>query len=179
MTSANEKPKPGSKSETVSAVKDAIGGAAGKAVAATAITREAFADNAEAANLYEIEAAKIALERSRRHDVKEFARQMIADHTKTSSELKSFLGQTNSPQRPRDSLDALHQTLIDDLNGASDEDFDKRYIAQQQSAHSNAITLFKTYQNAGQDDGLRSLAGLALPMLEHHMEMVRDLEKAS
>lgn len=151
---------------------------AGEALAATATTREAFADNAVVANLYEIEAAKIAVRRSRHRDVKAFAEQMIADHTKALSELRSFLGQANTPYTPPEAPDKLHQTLIDDLHGAADEDFDARYIVQQKSAHHNAITLFKTYHNSGRDDGLRSLAALALPMLEHHLAMVEALEKA-
>jgi putative membrane protein len=179
MTEPNDKPQPGSKSDTASSIKEAVGGAAGVAMAATAITRDRFTTHAAIANLYELEAARIALRRAQRHDVKEFARAMIADHEKMGSELKSFLGGTNSPQKPPEQLDTLHQTLIDDLNGAANEDFDKRYIAQQRKAHQEAITLFRTYYNTGRDDGLRNLAHLALPVLDKHLEMVRELEQAS
>ncbi len=176
MTTSNETPKPGSKSETASAMRDALGSAAGKVVGAAAITRDMFSANAAVATMYEIVAAKIAVQRSRREGVKQFARQIIAEHDKANSELRSFLGAANSPQSPPDSLDALHQTLIDDLNGASDEHFDGRYIAQQRSALSAAVTLFNTYHQAGRDDGVRNLAGLALPALEHQVEMLSKLE---
>ncbi|MBV9785966.1 MAG: DUF4142 domain-containing protein [Acidisphaera sp.] len=126
--------------------------------------------------MYEIAAAKIALQRSRREDIKQFAQRIIAEHEKANSELRSFLGATNSPQSPPESLDVLHQTLIDDLNGASDESFDGRYIAQQRSALSGAVTLFKTYHQTGRDDGLRNLAGLALPVLEHQVEMLSKID---
>ena len=174
-----DKPAPGSRSETVSSVVDALGGIAGLALAAISMTRKQFIKRAVIANLYEVEAAKIALQRARRHDVKEFGGTMIADHEKMGSELRSFIGGTNSPQMPPESLDTVHQTLIDHLNGASEDDFDKRYIAQQKIAHKEAITLFKTYHHAARDDGLRNLAGLALPVLERHMEMVRNLEQAA
>jgi putative membrane protein len=147
--------------------------------AATSITRKQFIRHAMVATLYEIEAAKIALRRARREDVKAAARAMLADHEKMESELRSFVGATNSPQMPPETLDAVHRTLIDNLEGASDADFDKRYIAQQKLAHSEAITLFKTYQRTARDDGLRSLIGLALPVLEQHMRMVRELDQSS
>ncbi|MGH6878778.1 MAG: DUF4142 domain-containing protein [Rhizomicrobium sp.] len=57
----------------------------------------------------------------------------------------------------------LFQTLIEDLNGASDADFDKRYVAQQEEAHGVAITLVKNYQSHGNDSALRELCELALP----------------
>ncbi len=179
MSNSGGKPAPASKSEAVSAVIDAVGGAAGLALAAISITRKQFIKRAVIANLYEVDAAKIALQRARRDEVREFARAMIADHEKMSSELRSFIGGTNSPQMPPESLDTVHQTLIDHLNGAFDEDFDRRYIAQQKIAHKEAITLFKAYHHTARDDGLRNLAGLALPVLEQHMQMVHKLEQAA
>lgn len=159
--------------------KEALGAFFGLARAATSITRHQFSTRAAIANMYELEAARIALQRSQREDVKEFARTMIADHEKIGSELTSFLGATNSPQMPPDKLDALHQTLIDDLNRAGGGEFDRLYIKQQKLAHQEAITLFTTYRNVGRDDGMRNLAGLALPVLKKHLNMVNDLEKAS
>lgn len=179
MANAREKPAPGTKSDTASGIKEAIGGAAAAAMAATSITRPRFIQHATIANLYEIEAAKIALKRARRQDVKEFAEAMMADHEKLGRELQSLIGGTNSPQMPPDSLDTVHQTLIDDLNGAAEQDFDHRYVAQQKIAHAEVLTLFKTYHQTARDDGLRSLIGLALPVLEGHMQMVQGLEAAS
>lgn len=179
MAASDKKPAPGSRSQAVSSVVDTLGGAVGLALAATSITRKQFISRAVVANLYEIEAAKIAVERARREGVREFARAMLADHEKLGSELHSFIGGTNSPQMPPQSLDTVHQTLINNLHGASDEGFDRRYIAQQKLAHAEALTLFKTYHRTARDDGLRSPIGLALPVLEQHLQMVRELDKAS
>jgi putative membrane protein len=178
MAGSQTKPAPGSRFEPVSAIVDTLGGAVGLALAATSITRKQFIAHAIIATLYEIEAAKIALRRARRDDVKACARAMLVDHEKMESELRSFIGATNSPQMPPESLDAVHRTLINDLHGASDRNFDRRYIAQQKLAHHEAITLFKTYQRTARDDGLRSLIGLALPVLEQHLQMVRELDKS-
>lgn len=177
MTSHTD-PKPGSKSETSSAIKDTVGGLAGKTLAAITTSIEGFGDHAMVALLYEIESANIALRRSKREDVRQFAQTMLKDHRKMKSELGSFLGATESPTEPPDSVDRVHQILLDDLKGASDTDFDKRYISQQQLAHSEAITLFKTYRDHGENPGLQNLCRLALPILEQHAEMVRRLARA-
>jgi putative membrane protein len=118
----------------------------------------------------------MALKRAHRADVKDFARQMIKDHKRTSDDLKSMLGSMNEPMQPPAKLNLLFQTLIDDLGGATDENFDKRYLAQQESVHSAAVTLTKTYRDRGDDSALRELAKLAVPLYEGHLKMVQRLK---
>jgi len=50
-----------------------------------------FVSEAAASDIFEIESSKLAVERSKDAATKTFARQMIADHTKTSEELKVLL----------------------------------------------------------------------------------------
>ena len=168
-------PQPGSRSDTVSTIKENLGGVAAKVLAGSTTSIEGFGDHAMVAILYEIEAANIALKRSRRDDVRQFAQAMIADYSYFKSGLGSFLGATESPTEPTDKIDKVHQILIDDLNGASDADFDKRYISQQQIAFSEARTLFKTYRDKGENAGLQNLCKIALPIVEQHAQMARQL----
>lgn len=51
MTDRSDPPAPGSRSNTVSAIKEAVGGLVGLAMAATAITRPQFIRHASIANL--------------------------------------------------------------------------------------------------------------------------------
>jgi hypothetical protein len=46
-------------------------------------------------------------------------------------------------------LDAKHQKLIDDLNAASNADFDKTYANQQVDGHKDAVSLFDSYAKKG------------------------------
>jgi putative membrane protein len=156
-------------------VRDTLGGLAGKGLAATVRSTDAFAEIAMVATLYELQSARIGLRRAKREDVKQFAGQMLVDFEKIKTALESFLGSTETPTSPPQSLDTVHQTLIDDLNGAADEDFDGRYIAQQRLAHSEAITLLKTYLNHGEHAGMQNLCGIALPVLEQHARMADEL----
>lgn len=168
-------PRPGEKSEAVSSVVDDLGGVAAKLLSSVTTSKESFADIAGQADIYEIQASEMALTRAHRADVKDFAQQMIKDHTRTSDDLKSMLGSLNEPIQPPTKLNALFQTLMDDLSGASDEDFDKRYLAQQESVHSAAVTLTKTYRDRGDNSALRELAKLAVPLYEDHLKMAKQL----
>jgi putative membrane protein len=172
---SSQAPHPGDRSEAISAFRDAAIGSAAKVAAASALTVNAFAFLAGEAGLYEIKAGEIALRRSKREEVRSFARRMIEDHTDIAEKLGSFLGGMERPNSPPAKLDPLHQTLIDDLNGASDADFDHRYIAQQKAEHEVAVTLFRGYGERGSDEGLRNLSKLGLPVLEQHLEMARRL----
>jgi putative membrane protein len=72
----------------------------------------------------------------------------------------------------------LHQVLLDDLKGASDENFDGRYIAQQKLAHTEATTLFKSFESRGDfSAGLKNLCRLGLPVLEGHQRALERLEE--
>ncbi|HEX3809529.1 MAG TPA: DUF4142 domain-containing protein [Rhizomicrobium sp.] len=177
MTDQNKKPSPGDKSETVSAVRDTVGAWVGKALASVTGEKQAFANLLAMSDMYEIESSEMALQRSRRDDVKAFAQGMIKDHKKTTEELKSMLGSMNTPMTLPDKPDVLFQTLLDDLSGASDADFDTRYIAQQRDAHEVAITLAEHYRDHGDNSALRELCKLALPVLQHHKQMAEGMAR--
>lgn len=170
-----QKPQPGSKSETASAARDVAGGLAATALAGAAVSVEAFADRAMVATLYELQAAAIALQRTRREDVRQFAQRMIDDHDRVRRELNACLGGTEVANSVPDQVDSLHQGLLDDLAGASDQDFDHRYIQQQRLAHTEAITLFQTYLQLGQDPALQNLCRITLPVVEEHARIAQQL----
>jgi putative membrane protein len=128
-------------------------------------------------NLYEIEAGKVALERSWREDIKSFARGMIEDHSRMQRELKSRLSRENTPGAP-EQLDKAHQLLIDDLKSAADDNFDGRYISQQEQAHISAIALLNGYNRLGDDEAMKELCTVALPIIEHHLRMAHGLTGA-
>jgi putative membrane protein len=178
MAEHRDRPRPGEKSETVSAVRDTVGGWAGQALASMTSSRQPFANLVAMSDMYEIEASEMALRRSHRSDVRDFAQQMVKDHKKTTEELKSMLGAMNQPMTLPSKPNALFQTLLDDLAGASDDSFDKRYIAQQQETHDVAIRLVEHYRDHGDDTALRELCKLALPVLEHHKHMIEHIAQA-
>jgi len=135
-----------------------------------------FVTKAAVSDQFEIKASQMAVEKSG-GAVKEFAQKMIADHQKTSGELKTLL-QTKVPDAvvPPD-VDKAHQEMLDKLASLSGADFTKQYQKDQISAHKAAVSLFERYAKSGDQPGLKAWAGETLPALQEHLTMAENLKK--
>jgi putative membrane protein len=137
-----------------------------------------FIQKAAVSDLFETASAKLALAHGNPAE-KQFANQMIQDHGKTSSELKSKLtAGLNKVELPNE-LDSAHQAKLDLLNKARGEDFITTYASQQVEAHNDAVTLFESYAKSGDQAELKTWAGDTLPALKHHLEIAQKLTASS
>jgi len=146
--------------------------------ATAAISIETFSVNAASALLYELAACDLALRRLRRDDVRRFAAKMRGKYQKMQGELGSFLSASESPMRPPKEPIALHRVLLDELESAASEQFDHRFVSQQQLAHREAITLFTSYMEHGDIPGVQNLCRLGLPILEEHARIADALARS-
>jgi putative membrane protein len=160
----------------VDKAQDATGAAVGATSAATLGSHDtgAFASNASQSDMYEIEAAKIAEQRSKTPDIKAFARLMVKDHTKSSATMKPLI--LAAGQMPAAKLDQRRQGFIDNLKSASDADFDKTYVDQQVAAHEEALTLLQGYAKDGSDAGLKGGAAGLVPMVQMHLDKAKTIQ---
>jgi len=136
---------------------------------------EDFIKEAATSDMTEIEAAKIAQLKGNAEE-KKFAEMMLADHTKTSNELKAMIPANMKAAVPT-ALDDTHQKKLAKLRDAKPEDFASEYDSMQVSAHKDAVSLFERYANGGDDPKLKDWAGKTLPALKHHLEMAQTLDK--
>ena len=65
--------------------------------------------------------------------------------------------------------------MIDDLNAAHENDFDKTYAKQQVGAHEGAEELFEKYTQKGDNATLKALAAKTLPVIKQHLETAQTL----
>ena len=137
-------------------------------------TTKDFVQEATVSDMFEIQSSKMAASKLNGKD-KEFAEQMIADHTKTSSELMAAAKGANVPLPT--GVDSTHQNWLDKLSQASGDDFRKLYFDDQVSAHKDAVSLFQRYGNSGENAALKSWASTTLPALQHHLDMAQGLYK--
>ncbi len=126
--------------------------------------------------MFEIESNKLALSKGNAAD-KGFANQMVADHTKTSTELKALVSSGKVKAEVPSILDSSHQSKLDKLKGLNDADFSSSYRSVQVDAHKDAVDLFDRYAKGGDNADLKNWAGKTLPALKHHLEMAQGLEK--
>ena len=96
-------------------------------------------------------------------------------HTKTTEELTGIVKTKNIKVVPPTKLDAKHQKLIDDLNSATADNFDKAYAKQQVDAHQEAVDLFKKYAASGDDADVKQFAEKTLPTIQHHLDEAKKL----
>jgi putative membrane protein len=136
---------------------------------------EDFIKEAATSDMLEIDAAKFAQQKGNA-DEKQFAQQMVTDHTKTSNELKGLVPADMKSALPT-ALDDSSQKKLDKLRDTKPEDFAGQYDPMQVSAHKDAVSLFERYANGGEDPKLKDWAGKTLTTLQHHLEMAQALDK--
>jgi putative membrane protein len=134
-----------------------------------------FVQKAAMSDMYEVQAGKLAAEKGQSNSVKQFAQQMVDAHTKTTEELTGIVKSKNIKVDLPSALDSTHQKLIDDLNSASAQDFDKTYAKHQVDAHQQAVDLFKKYAAQGDDADVKQFAAKTLPTIEQHLDEAKKL----
>lgn len=135
-----------------------------------------FVEKVALSDMYEVEASKIALERSQVQPVKDYAQMMIDAHTATTNELKPLAAA--AMVQPPTALDNAHMGKLDELRNASVADFDDKYIDQQTEAHENALNLLKDFAANGKDAGLQAFASKTAPTVDAHLQQVKALDKS-
>ena len=172
----HQSPAPGTANDTVSAVKDTVGHGVGLVTAEMTTSLQGFVNAAAVSDMYEVEAGKIALQRSNDAGVKAFAQKMVDAHTTTTNELKATLVKINATVTAPATLDDRRQGMIDELRGAKDADFNGRYIAQQVDAHNEALTLMQGYAKSGDTKEVKVFAGKTSKAVQMHLNMANKLK---
>lgn len=146
------------------------------AAQANSMSAQDFVNKAAIANKFEIETSQLAVKHSTNPKVKDFAQQMIDDHTKTGMKLTALLKSGKADIKVPDTLDAKHENLLKALQTTPKENFDSRYIDIQEDAHKEAVDLFGSYSKNGEDATLKAFAAETLPALKQHYKHVKALK---
>jgi putative membrane protein len=138
------------------------------------VTDAEFATKAASGDLFEIESSKLAKDLAKSDEVKKFAEQMIADHTKASKELMEAAKKAGVglPAKATDE----HAKLLEKVKGAKGE-FDAVYMEAQMAAHKDAVELFTNAAKNAKDPGLKAFAEKTLPVIKAHYEHVQKHTK--
>ncbi|HEX7819012.1 MAG TPA: DUF4142 domain-containing protein [Sphingobium sp.] len=131
-------------------------------------------------DLYEVQSSRVALIRSKRDDVKGFAREVIADHTLTTKSLLAALkNKDRTIATPSTRLSSDNAAKIELLKKAPKASFDDLYLQQQAQAHQAAWALHKGYATDGTDPALKQVASTAVPVIERHLGHAKQLLPAA
>lgn len=141
------------------------------------VSTEQFVQMATVSNMFEIESSELAVENAQSDDVKEFAQQMIEDHTAAAEKMQTVLQSSDAGASMPDELDEKHAAILEELQGTDSESFDAAYVDAQVQAHQEAVALFSAYAENGEDEALKSFATETLPTLEEHYEMIQQMDQ--
>lgn len=142
--------------------------------AANEATAADFAPKAAASDMYEIQAAQVAIKRSKNADVKAFAQMMVDAHTKSSTDLNAAATAASLKTKPRMQPSSAQRDKLRDLNRAPSAGFDKAYLNQQVDAHVAAVDLVRK-ESTEADSPMRSFAVTLLPVVSGHLDKAKAL----
>ncbi|HTU11279.1 MAG TPA: DUF4142 domain-containing protein [Allosphingosinicella sp.] len=135
-----------------------------------------YVRRAGAADMYEIQSSEIALRRARRPEIREMAQMLIRDHRRTTAEVAQAAREDDVPMMPP-MLEPAQRSMIRQLERVAPGAFDRLYITQQVTAHSQALALHRGYSRSGDARALRRAAMGAVPVIQGHLTHARRLQR--
>jgi len=147
-------------------------------VSESKVDTDTFSRTLVSANRFEIESSKLAEKKGVAGDVKDFAELMVKDHGRADADFKMTLekSQTTASITPAGSdLLPKDQAMLDQLKALDGEAFQAKYIILQTQAHKQAVAMFSTYAQSGDDPALKEFAKKTLPMLQMHEMHLKDV----
>lgn len=136
-----------------------------------------FATTASMANLYEIEAGRLALGKTKNPAYTRFAETMVQQHTEIGNSYKPIATAQALPMLT--ALEGDFKAQYDQLSAAPEgPEFDALYRQQMIATHTAARTLFQNESASGQDPELKAFAARWLSTVEHHLQMANALPQA-
>jgi putative membrane protein len=134
-----------------------------------------FVNAAGGSDMFEVQAGRLARERSRNPQVRAFAEMMITAHTATTRELTAALRQANSSITPPAQLPESLTNDLASLRNASPADFDLAYMNGQVDGHQNTLNVMQRYAQDGDPGPLRDFAAATAPHVQEHLTRAREI----
>jgi putative membrane protein len=136
-----------------------------------------FVTEAATTDMLEIAEGKVAQQQGT-DAVKPFADKMITDHTETTNAMKALVSDGKvKAQLPAD-MTSSQKSQLDKLGKLHGADFNKQYARDAVSVHKTAVSVFQRYAKGGDNPDLKAFAAKYLPVVQMHLKMAQDLNKA-
>lgn len=145
--------------------------------APTASTGQEYATMAAASDLYEIESARLATERTQNAGIRELAQMIVTDHERSTAELRTAAQQAQPPITVSPEMNPEQQADMEALRSATATEFDRLYLEQQVAAHRKALNLVQHYAQNGDAAPLRQHASTVAGPIQTHLERARTLSQ--
>jgi len=166
------------------------------------LTANQFATELVQANMLELQTSRLAVDRARSEEVKQFAQQLITAHQQMQDRLRTLIrggaqpqggannqaGTANTGGNDRSgnagglndsifsaNLDNRWQSELNRLQNVSGAEFDRAYVQTQQRIHDRTIRLLEGYQQNGDHQQLKTFAQESLQKVRQHDQRLDQL----
>lgn len=153
----------------------AMNGMADNAMAAAPMSGQDVANTLAASDAYEIAAGKLAQQKATTKALKDFGKEMVDDHTKSTAKLKTAAGKASPAITPVPAMTDEQQANLKTLQSATGTDFDAAYKTQQVAAHEKALATLRAYGASGDVPSLRDFARDAQDMVSNHYDKIKGM----
>jgi len=138
----------------------------------------AYVSSALMGDLYDVQAANIALERSKSEAVRTLAQEVRTEQAAARKTLEALAAAETPSLVLPGVLDQRRQGLIDNLQKAAPADFDRIYLDQLIAAHEEAQTLNWSFSDHSDTPGLVKNALTVRPQIEARLAQARNLRRS-
>jgi len=142
--------------------------------APTVAQAQAFMKKAEDRSIRERNLARVAMQRTRNSDVRDFAKMIVDDHTKDLHNIVNLMESKGIPQ-PKNMPEVKHEAegMLNNLSGAA---MDRAFIDTMIKDHERDIAEFTKEVRSGEDPAVRDYAAHALETLQKHLQKAQELQ---
>ena len=162
--------------DTTKADRPATVGTSGAADAKADAADRDFVGDMMADSRAEVELGKLAQQKARDRQVKEFAAMMVRDHTKSQSELQTVASAAKVDMSKVDADMDHHSDVRERLAKLSGAEFDREYIKQMVDDHEKAVNDAEDKADSADNAEVKQWAGKALPTLTTHLEQAKQIQ---
>lgn len=99
---------------------------------------------------------------------------MIDHHSKATEKLMSAAKAGQISAGPTQ-MDAMQQSMLDDIDNATTTDADATYLKHQQTAHNAAFALHQNFADNGTNDNLKKTAAEMVTVIKTHIAELQKL----
>jgi putative membrane protein len=131
-------------------------------------TDSSFIQMAGSLGLLQVKLAKLAEKKGSSPVVRDFGKRMLADYSKANEELAAGAKQA---AYPAPIMLRQHKQVLERFSTMGRSSFDKKYMAEMVSDHSDAVRLFREESEGGRVASLKQLASRMLPTLQQHLTL--------
>ena len=133
-----------------------------------------YLKKAGAGDSWEIASSKAVLAKTKNADVKKFAQMMVDHHTRGTEKLMAAAKAGSVDAAPPE-MDAMQQSMLDDITNASASDMDAMYVKHQQTAHQAALSMHENFALNGTNASLKKAASESVGVVKSHISELQKL----